>query len=70
MLSAFYSFQEKYDMGMEYAEQCVRCNPSYPLNHLRLGLTQNMLGVFEKSDASFLTAITVSYTHLTLPTKA
>ena len=60
MLSAFYSFQEKYDMGMEYAEQCVRCNPSYPLNHLRLGLTQNMLGVFEKSDASFLTAIKLS----------
>ena len=54
MLSAFYSFNEKYEMGMEYAEQCVRCNPSYPLNHLRLGLTQNMLGVFEKSDESFI----------------
>ena len=50
MLSAFYSFNEKYEMGMEYAEQCVRCNPSYPLNHLRLGLTQNMLGV--ASDAT------------------
>ncbi|MDP6092464.1 MAG: adenylate/guanylate cyclase domain-containing protein [SAR324 cluster bacterium] len=60
MLSAFYSFKEKYDMGMDYAEQCVRCNPSYPLNHLRLGLTQNMLGVFEKSDESFLTAIKLS----------
>ena len=60
MLSAFYSFKEKYEMGLEYAEQCVRCNPSYPLNHLRLGLTQNMLGVFEKSDESFLKAIKLS----------
>ena len=60
MLSAFYSFEEKYDLGMEYALQCVRCNPSFPLNYLRLGLTQNMIGIFEKSDESFLKAIKLS----------
>ena len=29
MLSAFYTVEEKYDLGMEYALQCVRCNPSF-----------------------------------------
>ncbi len=56
-LSAFYSFEGKLDLGMEYAEQCVRCNPNYPFNYLRLGLTLNMLGSFEKSEEPFRKAI-------------
>ena len=56
-LSAFYSFEGKLDLGMEYAEQCVRCNPNLPFNHLRLGLNLNILGSFEKSEESFQKAI-------------
>ncbi len=56
-LSAFYSFEGKLDLGMEYAEQCVRCNPNHPFNHLRLGLSLNILGSFEKSEESFQKAI-------------
>jgi len=56
-LSAFYSFEGKLDLGMEYAEQCIRCNPNYPFNQLRLGLSLNMLGLFEKSEDPFHKAI-------------